>query len=102
MPHRKRELDDLIARLTPVVWPALREEYTPDCCIAATAILKSVFHRYGYASQGVPCNVYIFNAVCRDLMRAGKVPEDRQERLRLYDETGAWGLGITRQRRPGP
>lgn len=96
MPRRKREFEDLIARLTPVVWPALREEYAPDCCIAATRILKGVFEHYGYTSQGVPCNVYVFNPKCHELMQKGLVPEDPQERLALYEKTGAWGLGITR------
>jgi hypothetical protein len=91
----KRELRELIARLAPVVWPALREEYTPDCCIAAAAILKRVFALYGYASEAMPVTVRIYNAAMLKLISNGRpLPDDHAALQRLFNLTGAWGLGI--------
>lgn len=91
----KRDLDDLIRRMYNVVYPAMREEYTADCCIAAAFILKRVLSLYGYTAREVPVAVQIFNPeMVRLIKRAIKFPDDPRERLRLWELTNAWGVGI--------
>lgn len=88
-------LEDLLARLGPVAYPTLREEYTPDCCIAAAAILLRVFEHYGYKAQVVPVTVQVYNAAMIKLLKGNtRLPEDPLRRELLFEVTGAWGVGI--------
>lgn len=89
------ELTQLLDRLAPVAWPALRERYNADCCIAAAAILKEVFRRRGFDAKVIPVTVEVYNARMDKLLRSGtKLPEDRARREMLLDLTGAWSVGI--------
>jgi hypothetical protein len=97
MARVKREFNDLLRRLDGVAWGALREEYTPDCCIAACAVLRRVFDYYGHTAEPVPCNVYIFNAVCARLLERCGVPSNAEARRKLYALTGAHSVGITEE-----
>jgi hypothetical protein len=96
--RKKRELKDLISRLAPVVYPAMREEYTHDCCIAAASILKRVFAIYGYRAIEVPTQLEVYNAaMVKALDSQVRIPDKGPARERFFDITGAWGIGITRE-----
>lgn len=98
MARVKRDFNDLLRRLDGVVWAALREEYAASCCIAACAVLRRVFDYYGYSSEPVPCNVYIYNGACSNMLDRGtRIPDDPAEKRRLYALTGAWAVGITEE-----
>jgi hypothetical protein len=93
--RKKRGLTDLMRRMSGIVYPAMCEEYTKDCCIAAASVLRRVFQLYGYAAEPVPVGVEIFNAAMTKLIISGMdFPDDPKERMRLWDVTGAWGIGI--------
>jgi hypothetical protein len=92
--RRQRNLKEIVDSLAPVVYPALREEYTRDCCIAAAAILTRVFDEYGYRAEVVPVTVHIFNAAMVSLINKGPLPDDETQRHMLFDLTGAHGVGI--------
>jgi hypothetical protein len=92
-------LTALLDRLAPVVWPTLRERYRADCCVAAAAILKQVFAKHGFSAEVVPVTVEIFNAAMDRLLRKAPLPDNREQREKLLDITGAWSVGILP---PGP
>jgi len=77
---------------------AMLKEFTPDCCIATCRVLHQVFESFGYYADAVPVDVYIFNAPMAALLRDGvEIPtDDPVARRKLFDATGAWGVGITR------
>jgi hypothetical protein len=85
----------LLDRLADVAYPALRERYRADCCVAAAAILKRVFEVYGFKSEVIPVAVEIYNAQMDKLLRQGtRLPEDRERREMFFDLTGAWSVGL--------
>lgn len=90
----KRDLPDLLKRLAPITYPALCEEYTFDCCIAAASILKRVFKQHGHQAEVIPVTVAVFNAAMLKLLSHGPLPKDRQQRAMLMELSGAWGVGI--------
>jgi hypothetical protein len=92
---RKHDLKEIIRSLAPVVYPALREEYCPNCCIAAVAILIRVFDHYGYKATAVPVTMRIYNAaMVKALENKIKISDDKE---RFFFLTGAWGIGIVPQ-----
>jgi hypothetical protein len=95
-PRRQRELDDLINRLILIAYPALREEYTPDCCIAAAAILTRVFAEYGYKAEVLTVAVAVYNQAMVKVLNQGiAIPNEPNAREMFFSITGAWGVGIT-------
>ena len=95
---RKPPLNDLLRAVAAVTWPTLREEYLPTCCIAGVRVLMKVFELYGYNSEPIPVQVHIFNKPMVRLLATGNpMPDDHRERLRLWEITGAWGIGIVPQ-----
>ncbi len=85
----------LIDRLAPVAYPTMREEYRPDCCIAAAAILIRVFKECGYEAEPVPVTVEVYNEAMVKLLESGNpLPSDLERKRLLLDLTGAWGVAI--------
>jgi hypothetical protein len=90
-----RALDDLLFRLQHVAYPTLREEYAPQCCIAAAAILTRIFDIYGYRATVIPVSVMIVNAQMAKILKQGiEIPDDPEKRAMFFDVTKAWGVGI--------
>jgi len=88
-------LPELLERLAPVAYPTLREFYRHDCCIAAAAILIRVFEHYGFEANAIPVTLQIYNApMVKLLMNEAPLPEDPDRRAKLFELTGAWGIGV--------
>jgi hypothetical protein len=92
---RSHSMPALLDALSPVVRPAMLEEFTGNCSIATCRVLRRVFARFGYDAVPMPCAVYIYNAAMMKLFDNGmRIPEDMKERRRFLDLIGAWGVGI--------
>jgi hypothetical protein len=92
---RNPELETLLHALAPIVRPAMLETYQSNCCVATCKILLRVFAQYGYKARPVAVAVGVYNREMVKLMDAGVAfPEDKEERLALFNRTGAWGVGI--------
>jgi hypothetical protein len=66
----------------------LRKMYTPDCCIAATAIVIDVLDWANIDAKPLFCNVNVFNAAGKEFIREfGSVPKD-DEGLALWQSRG--------------
>lgn len=95
--RRRREFWDLMNRLRAVAWDAMREEYVPNCCIAACAVMRRVLDHYGYVTEPVPVSVEIMNAKMTKYTLENpsfQMPTDPARRKMFLDITGAWGIGI--------
>lgn len=93
----KPDLPDLIRSLAPVAYPALCEHYTPDCCIAAAAILTRVFREFGYRAEPVPVGLEVYNTAMMNALERGVAipgPDEPERRDLFFDLTGAWGVGV--------
>lgn len=95
----KIPLPTLLNAMKPVVRRTMLEAFRPDCCIATCRILREVFADYGYKARPVAVSVEVLNAEMIALMQEGPLPDDRAERTVLFDQRGAWGVGIGA---PGP
>jgi hypothetical protein len=92
----KPKLLDLLSALGPIVRPAMLTRFKPNCCIATCKILKEVFAYYGFKAKAFPVMAYIYNQRMTELLNTREIilPRDEQERLALFDQTGAWGVGF--------
>lgn len=90
----KPVFDQLIDVLAPIVRQRMLKHFRPDCCIATTKILREILEYYGFKSQPMAVSVHIYNARLIELMDAGPLPENEEEKMALFERTGAWGIGI--------
>jgi hypothetical protein len=87
-------LHALLDALSPIVRPAMLEHFREDCCIATCRILREVLAAYGYKAREVPVTVQVLNGPMQKLVDEGPLPDDRAERVALFHQRGAWGVGI--------
>jgi hypothetical protein len=87
-------LPALLEAMSPIVRSTMLETFRPDCCVATCRILREVFADFGYRAREVPVTVQVLNGPMQRLAEQGPLPEDRDERIALFNQTGAWGVGI--------
>lgn len=80
--------------MQPVVRREMLKEFTPDCCIATTRVLKRALAVFGIEAEPVAVGVRIYNAAMRRLLNRAPLPTDPRKKERLLALTGAWGIGI--------
>lgn len=91
----KPPLHDLFNAIGPIAYPTLCEDFAPNCCIAACRILTRVLAHFGYRAETQPCYLYVYNGPMTKLIENGvTIPAEYAAKLRLFDLTGAWGIGI--------
>jgi hypothetical protein len=99
----KPALDHLLRAMSPVVRKTMLTKCRPDCCVATCKILREVFAYYGYKARPFAVAVFIYNEAMQDLIARGVTfPEDLEKRVALFDEVGAWGVGIHPEARGEP
>ena len=88
-------LTELLEAMSPILRPCMLQSFTPTCCIGTCRILIEVLAHYGFSARAVPTTVFVYNAAMMRLLDTGvEIPEDREDRLALFNQTGAWGVGI--------
>jgi hypothetical protein len=92
--QRLAALPALFEAMSPIVRPTMLESFSPDCCIATCRVLRDVFAEYGYRAEAIPVTVQVLNGPMQALLELGPLPDDRAERIALFNKTGAWGVGI--------
>lgn len=90
----KIPLPTLLNVMMPVVRSTMLERFRADCCVATCKILREVFADYGYKAREVPVSVYILNREMQALVEEGPLPDDHAERIALFNQRGAWGVGV--------
>jgi hypothetical protein len=90
----KIPLPTLLNVMRPVVRKTMLEYFRPDCCVATCKILQTVFAEYGYKARAVAVTVQVLNGPMQKLVEQGPLPEDHDERMALFNQHGAWGVGI--------
>lgn len=86
-----------MARASQVVLP---DFFSPDCCIAATAVGIAVLRKIGYEAEPVPVRVSIHNAAYRANIQAGRVVACTEEEMNAFGD-GSWSIGIGYGKRQG-
>jgi hypothetical protein len=88
-------LTELLEAMSPVLRRCMLEHFTPTCCIGTCRILIEVLAYYRFSARAVPTTVFVYNAAMIELLGTGvEIPEAREDRIVLFDQTGAWGVGV--------
>lgn len=87
-----------LASLLELIGPPLRRTilkfYGADSCIASTRVAIDVLEGLGLNARPLMVETEVFNAAMIRLIEADAIPDDPAERIRKFDETGAWGLAL--------
>lgn len=87
---------DVLELIGPPLRKLILTSYGPDSCIASTRIGIDVLEGLGLTARPLMVEAQLFNAPMLKLLESGVLDDmhDQAERERLFDETGAWGMGI--------
>jgi hypothetical protein len=94
MTNKLSKLEVLLDAMSSIVRPTMLEYFRPDCCVATCKILQAVFAEYRYKARAVAVTVQILNGPMQKLVEQGPLPKDHDERIALFNQHGAWGVGI--------
>jgi hypothetical protein len=85
----------LLVRLGPALRRAILRHYTPDSCVASSAIGKLILDSLGIPCEPLSVKLMLANqAFVQCLERYGHVPQNAEERERWFVQTGAHALGL--------
>jgi len=88
-------LIELLEAMSPVLRTCMLEYFAPSCCIGTCKIAQEILAYYGFTARAFATTVYIYNAAMQRLVDTGvEIPDDCEERIALFNQTGAWGVGI--------
>jgi hypothetical protein len=81
-------LETLIDAYVPVVYEALQERYTPNCCIAGVKVTKEVFEFFGYEVSFLQTRCGLFNRTMAELQAElkGTAPTEKAEIDRWFKQ----------------
>ena len=96
MPRNRDNVRRLLESIGPPLRRTILQFYRPDSCIASVRIGIDVLAGLGLQASPLMVQTNIFNAAMVRLLeeRNGELPDDRAERMALFEAVGAWGLGL--------
>lgn len=78
----QKNLQSLLTNYKQIAYPIIREDFAPDCCVAATKITIEVFTRLGFKAKPLPCRLDILNRQFAELEgKLGRPPTIEEQKL---------------------
>jgi hypothetical protein len=92
---RASDRREFLAMLGPPLRRAILRHYTPDSCVASTAIGKLVLEALEIPVEPISVKTMLANhAFVQCIEKHGHVPQSKEERERWFVQTGAHAVGL--------